>query len=126
MADLAQRQDEKNRALVDDARTMLTGFTHRAVEILQELAEFGENERTRLSAAAQILDRAGVVAPVELKVTATPEEHALIRGDAEETLARLERNRMQALKGQAPLSLEAIVVHEGEIDPEALAVASTT
>ena len=120
-----EKVEEKQRAQAMHARGMLSDWSKRAVEILQELAEYGENERTRLSAANSILDRAGVVAPTEVKISASPEEHALVRADAEETLAKLARNQAARELPKPALSLEAIVVHEGELEDEALAVAST-
>jgi hypothetical protein len=115
--EFAQRTAEHVRAQADKARKTLSDFTNRAVEILQELAEYAENDRIRLAAVNSILDRSGVTAPTEIKVTATQEEHDLVKADAEQTLERLQRNLAQREIGAPKPSLEAIIVHEGE--PEA-------
>lgn len=98
----------------EKARKTLGDFTQRAVQILQELAEFAENDRIRLAAVNSILDRAGVNAPQEIKVTATQEEHALVRAEAEETLAKLERNLATRAISTPKPSLEAVIVHEAD------------
>lgn len=113
-SDLQLKAAEYVRAQADKSRKTLAGFTDRAVQILQELAEFAENDRIRLAAVNSILDRAGVTAPTEIKVTATQEEHDLVKADAEETLARLQANiEYRALATPKP-SLEAVIIHEGE------------
>lgn len=109
-----QTFEEKQKAQAEAARLRLSNFADRAAQILEELAEYSENDRIRLSAADSILNRAGVVAPTELHVRANPEEHQLVRGEAEETLKRIEENmRAQAERPKA-ISMEAIIVHEGE------------
>lgn len=114
---------EKQRAQAEAARLRLSNFADRAAQILEELAEYSENDRIRLSAADSILNRAGVVAPTEVRVTASPEEHQLVRGEAEETLKRIQEN-MQAQKDRKALSIEAIVLHEGD-DQDTSVSAST-
>lgn len=115
-SDWATKNAEYVKAQSERARRTLGDFTQRAVQILQELAEFAENDRIRLAAVNSILDRAGVNAPQEIKVTATQEEHALVKADAEETLARLQRNLEQRARPAISPSLEALVVHESEGD----------
>jgi hypothetical protein len=108
-----QAHEESVRAKAQSARGNLSNFADRAVQILQELAEYAENDRVRLSAVNSILDRAGVTAPTEIKVTATQEEHALVRAEAEEVLVRMRKNvEQQAISSPKP-SLEALVVIEG-------------
>lgn len=119
MTTLQQSNDEQLRKKAELARGMLSNFTDRAVQILQELAEYAENDRVRLSAVNSILDRAGVVAPTEVHVTATQEEHDLVRREAEDVLIRMQRNvEQRAITGPRP-SLEALVVLEDEGDPVA-------
>lgn len=93
---------------------MLNGYAQRAVEILQELAEYAENDRIRLSAVNSILDRAGVVAPQEIKVTASQEEHQIIKSEAEQVMARIQANAEQAAKRKKERDLEVLMIHEGE------------
>lgn len=99
-------------------RGTLTKFADRAAQILQELAEFGDNDRIRLSAVNSILDRAGVVAPQQIQVTATQEQHALIRSEAEETLERLRKNVAHAQIEPKHHAIEAVIVHEGVEESE--------
>jgi len=115
---LAASTQAQEKATIERTRAMLSSYAQRAVEILQELAEYGENERIRLSAVNSILDRAGVVAPQEIKVTATQEEHALIRSEAEETIARLTNNVKAQVERTTKPSIEAIMVHEGDTEEE--------
>ena len=100
-------------------RGSLSKFADRAAQILQELAEFGDNDRIRLSAVNSILDRAGVVAPQQIQVTATSEQHALIRAEAEETLNRLRKNVEHATIEPKHHAIEAVIVHEGIAEEEA-------
>lgn len=112
-----EANSEKNRkATLDRTKDMLNNYAQRAVEILQELAEYAENDRVRLSAVNSILDRAGVVTPQEIKVTATQEEHQIIRTEAEETMRRIQANVEQANKRKAERDLEVLMIHEGD-DP---------
>lgn len=110
--------EQQQKVIQDKAKSMLNGYAQRAVEILQELAEYAENDRIRLSAVNSILDRAGVVTPQEIKVTASQEEHALIKGEAEETMKRIAANAKAALE-RKPAHLEVIMLHESEDDESA-------
>jgi hypothetical protein len=110
---LATSVETQQKATQDRVKGMLNGYAQRAVEILQELAEYAENDRIRLSAVNSILDRAGIVAPQEVKITASPEEHAIIKSEAEETMRRISENVKAAATRRAH-SLEAVMVHEGE------------
>lgn len=106
--------EEHVRAQRDRARRTLSDYTQRAAEILQELAELAENDRVRLAAVNSILDRAGVTAPTEVKVTATQEEHQVVTSEVQATLERLAANVKAQEDRQLTPSLEALVVHEGE------------
>lgn len=96
------------------ARQNLSNFAGRAVEILQELAELGDNDRIRLSAANSILDRVGVVAPTETRITVAPEEHQIARDEAIELMERIKENSQPASLPTPQHSIEAVIVHEGE------------
>ena len=114
---VSERFEERQKAQAQKARLLLSDFAERAAQLLQELAELSENDRIRLSAVNSILDRAGVVAPSETQAPVSPEEHQLVRGEAEETLKRIEAN-LEAQRNRKNLSIEAIVLHEGEVEPE--------
>ena len=111
---LATSQEQQQKANIERTKAMLNGYAQRAVEILQELAEYADNDRIRLSAINSILDRAGVVTPQEIKVTASPEEHALIRTEAENTMARIEANMQAAAERKKQRDLATLMLHEGE------------
>lgn len=123
MPDLVTSHENQIKANADHARTMLSGFTNRAVEILQELAELGDTDRIRLSAVNSILDRAGVVTPTEIKVSASKEEHDLVKHEVHEVMERIQAN---ALHKAQPKSLEVLMLHEADDEVEVLAVVSTT
>ena len=122
MPDIVTSHENQIKANADHARTMLSGFTDRAVQILQELAELGDTDRIRLSAVNSILDRAGVITPTEIKVSASKEEHDLVKHEVYEVMERIQAN---VTHKAAPKSLEAIMIHEGDEEPEVLAVVST-
>lgn len=111
---LATSTEQQQKATIERTKAMLNGYAQRAVEILQELAEYAENDRIRLSAVNSILDRAGVVTPQEIKVTASPEEHAIIRTEAEQVMARIQANAEQAAKRKGERDIETLMLHEGE------------
>lgn len=115
---LAASKEAQQKATLDRTKDMLTGYAQRAVEILQELAEYAENDRIRLSAVNSILDRAGVVAPQEIKVTASQEEHAIIRSEAEQTMARIQANAQAAAERKRVRDLDTLMLHEGDDEGE--------
>jgi hypothetical protein len=108
---------QESERMAQHTRGMLAKFAERAAQILEELAEHSDNDRVRLSAVNSILDRAGVVAPTQIQVAPSSEQHALLRAEAEETIARLQRNMKQAAIPPGQRSIEAIIVHEG-VDEE--------
>ena len=116
MPDLVTSHANQLEQARDHARSMMAGYVGRAVEVLTEIMEIGENDRVRLSAANSLLDRAGVVAPPEVKDAATAEEHQLVKAEAEQVLQRIEENVRARDARQKTPSLEAVMVHEGE-DP---------
>lgn len=101
------------------ARERLVAFVPDAVELLLALAMTAENEQVQLKALEQVLDRGGLSRQVALNVSVDERERQQVRNEAEDVLARLERNRT-ALPGPT-VSIEALVVHEG--DGEELPVA---
>jgi hypothetical protein len=113
---MGKTHEETTRAKADAARGMLSDYANRAVQILQELAEYGDNDRIRLSAANSILDRAGVQAPQQIELSAAPEEHQLARDEAVEIMQRIKENAQPASLPKPPLSIEAVVVHEGDVE----------
>lgn len=116
MADVVTSHHNQIEAARDHARTMLAGFVPRAIEVLTELMELGENDRVRLSATNSLLDRAGVVAPQEIKMGEDPGEHDLVKQDAVEVMDRIAANVAQRDKRNRAMSLEAVMVHEGTDD----------
>jgi hypothetical protein len=112
----ASKVEEAHRLAIDRTRGLLSTYAERAAQILQELAEYGDNERIRLSAVNSILDRVGVVAPMEVKVTASPEEHQLIRGEAEQVLERIKANAEKQAERSRPKELATLMVLESEGD----------
>lgn len=115
---LATSTEAQQKATIDRTRQMLNGYAQRAVEILQELAEYAENDRIRLSAVNSILDRAGVVTPQEIKVTASQEEHAIVRTEAEQVMARIQANAEEAAKRKKERDLDVLMLHEGDTEEE--------
>lgn len=113
---LALSQEEAERKAIDRTRSNLVNFAGRAAEILQELAEFADNDRIRLSAVNSILDRAGVIAPDQQAKTPSQEEHDIVKDEAEKTLERIKKNAELAAKVQVAPSLEALMLHEAQGD----------
>ena len=100
---------------VVSAREKLSRYLPRAVEILTELAETGENERVRLSAAESILDRAGVgKSSTQEVVQHSQAEHEAANRSAQDIVAMLAKNKQGVADMPAPRDLEVLVVHEGE------------
>lgn len=110
------KQDYAQVAL-DRARDKLSRYLERAVEIITELAETSENDRVRLAAAESIADRAGLGKSSTQRVEVADSEHEAARREAEDMVRRLEANRGVLDKGRTEVSLEALVVHEGETEP---------
>lgn len=105
---------------IASAREKLAGFLPRAVEIMTELAETSENDRVRLAAAESIADRAGLGRSQTHVVEAPQAEHDLAAQEAAALLEGIRKN--QELQAGPDVSLEALIVHEGE---EVQTVAST-
>lgn len=100
--------------VIEQARSKLSNYLGRAVEIITELAESSENDRVRLAAAESIADRAGLGKSSSTQVTVSQGEHEAARREAEEIVARLEQNK-GITPGQGPNpSLDALIVLEGE------------
>jgi len=99
---------------VASAREKLSRYLPRAVEILTELAETSENDRVRLAAAESIADRAGLGKSSTTHVQVNTGEHEALELEAQEMYARMGRNKAAITEGTLDMSLEALVVHEGE------------
>ena len=99
---------------IASAREKLSRYLPRAVEILTELAETSENDRVRLAAAESIADRAGLGKSSTTHVQVNTGEHEALELEAQEMYARMGRNKAAITEGTLDLSLEALVVHEGE------------
>lgn len=99
-----------------EARAAVTRHLKRAVEIIHELAEFSENDRVRLAAAQDLADRAGLSKSSTLKVEASSGEHEALNNEASEVVARIRKNAEKALVEAPHPSLEAIVIHEGDVE----------
>ena len=99
----------------DQARHMLSGFTERAAQILMELAEVGDTDRIRLSAVNSLLDRTGVVAPVEVRISASQQEHDIIKAEALETMSKIQANLAVREQAQIKPGLSTLMVIEGTI-----------
>jgi hypothetical protein len=99
---------------VDAARERLAAFLPDAVSLIIDLAMTAENEAVQLKALETIMDRGGLLKPIHVDITVDDRERSLVRDKANDLVARLERNRSAI---QAPvLSLEAIVLHEGDVE----------
>lgn len=85
-----------------------------AVATLKELMALSDKDSVRLAAAESILERGGLPKRQEIAVRVDQAEHALATQEANEMMAALQRN-MKGLPSPQ-ISLEALVVHEGEGD----------
>lgn len=113
----------KNLSALDLARERLEQFLPDAVKLLTDLALTAENEAVQLRAIETILDRTGVVKPTQVNVTIDDRERQLVQVEALAMLEKLQRNQ-EALPAPA-LSLEAIVIHEGEVEELPVAAPDT-
>lgn len=117
------RQDHRTSEL-ERMRDKLSRFMPRALDILTELAETAENERVRLAAAESILDRSGLNKSQTTQISVTQSEHDIATSDAERMIARMQANQNARAVGPAGVSLEALLVLEG--DDDTLPVTLTT
>jgi hypothetical protein len=111
----AKKLDPAQQALAK-AREKLTSYLPRAVEILTELAETSENDRVRLAAAESIADRAGLGKTSVQRVEVDHTEHEIAEREAQELLSGIKANAEHATQHK-DVSLEALIVHEGEDSP---------
>jgi len=109
-----ERESNQIEAIVEAARSKLTRYLPRAVEILTELAETSENDRVRLAAAESIADRAGLGKSSSTQVNVSASEHEAARREAEELVGRM-KGQIEH-KPEVKPSIEALIVLEGEID----------
>lgn len=114
---LPARKPSPVELAVASARENLSRYMGRAVEIITELAEGAENERVRLAAAESILDRTGVGKTSTQQVeVGSAGEHEAARRSADEVMKAFNKNKRDMSKEPADISLEALIVHEGD-DP---------
>lgn len=109
-----ERESAQIEAIVEAARSKLTRYLPRAVEILTELAETSENDRVRLAAAESIADRSGLGKSQTTQVNVSASEHEAAKRDAEDLVAR-----MKGQNSAAPVvkpELDALIVLEGDED----------
>lgn len=100
---------------IASARERLTRFLPRAVEILEELAEYSENDRVRLAAAESIADRAGLTKGTTLDIKTHSSEHDIAEQEAVTLLKRIEENQAEITASSAHVvPLDVLIVHEGE------------
>ena len=109
-----EREASQIEAIVNKARSKLTAYLPRAVEILTELAETSENDRVRLAAAESIADRAGLGKSQTTQVNVSASEHEAANRDAADLVARMkaQRDHQSTVKPE----LDTLIVLEGE-DP---------
>lgn len=103
---------------IASAREKLTRFLPRAVEIIQELAEFSENDRVRLAAAESIADRAGLGKSSTTRVEIDDAEHEAAQLETDELLRGIKANQ-DALGTGHDVPLDVLFVHEDEVLPVA-------
>ena len=112
-----ERKLSHSELAIASAREALTKYLPRAVEIITELAETSENDRVRLAAAESIADRAGLGKSSTTQVQVTAGEHEALDKDLEDLVGALDRNREHVQRGKLNVSLDALVVHEGDTTP---------
>jgi hypothetical protein len=113
-ASVIEREGAQIEAIVEAARSKLTRYLPRAVEILTELAETSENDRVRLAAAESIADRAGLGKSQTTQVNVSASEHEAARRDAEDLAMRMQAQK--AVKPVVKPDLDALIVLEGQDD----------
>jgi hypothetical protein len=97
---------------IEAARLQLEESLPLAVSTLRELMTLAEKESVRLAAAESLMERVGLTKKQELRITVDQAEHDRATQEAKELVEAMQRNK-QALPAPQ-ISLEAIVVHEGD------------
>lgn len=115
-----ERKLSPSELAIASAREQLTRYLPRAVQIITELAETSENDRVRLAAAESIADRAGLGKSSTTQVTVSQGEHEALDRDLEDLVGALDRNRQGIAEGKLNVSLEGLIIHEGEVEAERL------
>jgi len=95
---------------VERARQRLTQATPAAVDTLEELMNSAESEPVKLKAAAEILDRAGIRAGIDINTDVTLD----VRPAASIIAERLERIAKNAIEAQRLTAPETVIVEETE------------
>lgn len=109
----------------DRIREKLLRYTDRATQIIIELAELGENERVRLAAAQDLLDRAGIGKTQDTNITVSVAEHEIATREAEELVAKLNTQKQAEAQRALPKApdVETLFVHESDTDELPVAIA---
>lgn len=111
-----QKNSRRSGADVERARAKLVQSAPYAVDVLEELMETAQGEPTRLNAAKEILDRAGVRGGMEIDVAG----EVTVRSPAEILNERLQRLAQNATALAAEVAIEdAEVISEGQGDDQA-------
>lgn len=97
------------------ARDKLSKLVGRSVQVMEELMEYGENERVRLAAAEAIADRAGLSRQVTATIEVNTGEHEAARTEAELLVAGIERNKAALAQHAVEHSIESLIIHEGDV-----------
>jgi hypothetical protein len=96
---------------VERARARLTQATPAAVDTLEELMNSAESEPVKLKAAAEILDRAGIRAGIDINTDVTLDVRPAASIIAER-LARLSQNAIEAQRRFEMVEPETVIVEE--------------
>ena len=109
----APKQSRESLALAS-AREKLSRLVGRSVQVMEELMDYGENERVRLAAAEAIADRAGLSRQVTATLQVNTGEHEAARIEAEELVKGIERNKAALNTHVVTPSVESLIIHEGD------------
>lgn len=99
---------------IESARSKLTAYLGRAVEIITELAETSENDRVRLAAAESIADRAGLGKSSTTQVQVSQAEHDIANQEITKLLEGIDANQRAIEVGGHDVPLDVLIVHEGD------------
>ena len=108
------KQSRESLALAS-AREKLSRLVGRSVQVMEELMDYGENERVRLAAAEAIADRAGLSRQVTATLQVNTGEHEAARIEAEELVKGIERNKAALNTHVVTPSVESLIIHEGDV-----------
>lgn len=115
---MAIRDDDASIAV---CKQQLADALPMAVQVLKELATMGDKDSVRLAAAESIMERGGLPKKTEVVHTVDQSEHDRATDDARALVEGIERNK--AALAAPDISLEAVIVHEGDT-PDELPIAA--